>query len=100
MEFEKYTERARGFVQAAQTAALRAGHQQLTPLHILEVLLADEDGMAARQMALVLVRETVKEKIGDDQAQHPVTEEFLAFAGILDIIFGGGGARMDQRVAQ
>ncbi|HJO69028.1 MAG TPA: Clp protease N-terminal domain-containing protein, partial [Rhodospirillales bacterium] len=51
MEFEKYTERARGFVQAAQTAALRAGHQQLTPLHILEVLLADEDGMAANLIA-------------------------------------------------
>ena len=47
MEFEKYTERARGFVQAAQTAALRAGHQQLMPLHILEALLADAEGMAA-----------------------------------------------------
>ena len=51
MEFEKYTERARGFVQAAQTAALRAGHQQLVPLHILEALLADEDGMASNMIS-------------------------------------------------
>ncbi|MGF1639487.1 MAG: ATP-dependent chaperone ClpB [Rhodospirillales bacterium] len=47
MEFEKYTERSRGFVQSAQTLALRSGHQQLTPLHILKVLLDDKEGLAA-----------------------------------------------------
>ncbi len=47
MEFEKYTERARGFVQTAQSLALREGHQQFTPEHLLKVLLDDEDGLAA-----------------------------------------------------
>ncbi|MDE0941993.1 MAG: ATP-dependent chaperone ClpB [Alphaproteobacteria bacterium] len=46
MDFEKYTERSRGFVQAAQTLAQRAGHQQFTPQHLLKVLLDDEEGMA------------------------------------------------------
>ena len=47
MDFEKYTERARGFVQAAQTLALTRGHQRLTPEHLLQVLLADDQGLAA-----------------------------------------------------
>jgi ATP-dependent Clp protease ATP-binding subunit ClpB len=47
MDFEKYTERSRGFVQSAQTLALRSGHQQLTPLHLLKVLLDDREGLAA-----------------------------------------------------
>ena len=44
---EKYTERARGFVQAAQSLALREGNQQLTPEHLLKVLLDDDQGLAA-----------------------------------------------------
>ena len=47
MEFEKYTERSRGFVQGAQTLALRSGHAQLVPEHLLKVLLDDEEGLAA-----------------------------------------------------
>ncbi len=47
MDFEKYTERARGFVQAAQTGALASGHQQFTPEHLLKVLLDDSEGLAA-----------------------------------------------------
>ena len=47
MDFEKYTERSRGFVQAAQSLALREGHQQFTPEHILKVLLDDPEGLAA-----------------------------------------------------
>ncbi|NNG04116.1 MAG: ATP-dependent chaperone ClpB [Inquilinus sp.] len=47
MDFEKYTERSRGFVQAAQTIALRQGHQQLTPEHLLKALLDDQEGLAA-----------------------------------------------------
>jgi ATP-dependent Clp protease ATP-binding subunit ClpB len=47
LDLEKYTERARGFVQTAQTLALREGHQQLTPLHLLKVLLDDAEGLAA-----------------------------------------------------
>ena len=47
MNLEKYTERARGFVQSAQSLALREGHQQFTPEHILKVLLDDEEGLCA-----------------------------------------------------
>ncbi len=47
MDFEKYTERSRGFLQAAQTLAMREGHQQLTPEHLLKVLLDDPEGLAA-----------------------------------------------------
>src|SRR5688500_2433893 len=47
MNFEKYTERAQGFVQSAQTFALGQGHQQFAPEHLLKVLLDDREGMAA-----------------------------------------------------
>ena len=47
MEFENFTDRARGFIQSAQTLALRSNHQQLTPLHLLKVLLDDKEGLAA-----------------------------------------------------
>ncbi|MEX1306264.1 MAG: ATP-dependent chaperone ClpB [Rhodovibrionaceae bacterium] len=47
MDFERFTERSRGFVQAAQGLALRRNHQQLTPLHLLTVLLEDKEGLAA-----------------------------------------------------
>ncbi|MBT5014363.1 MAG: ATP-dependent chaperone ClpB, partial [Rhodospirillaceae bacterium] len=47
MDFEKYTERSRGFINAAQMLATRSSHQQLTPLHVLKVLLDDKEGLAA-----------------------------------------------------
>ena len=47
MDFENYTERARGFVQAAQTVALRENHQQFVPEHLLKALLDDREGLAA-----------------------------------------------------
>jgi ATP-dependent Clp protease ATP-binding subunit ClpB len=47
MDFEKYTERARGFVQSAQSLALREGNPQITPEHLLKVLLDDPEGLAA-----------------------------------------------------
>ena len=47
MNIEKYTDRARGFVQSAQSLALREGHQQFTPEHVLKVLLDDPEGLAA-----------------------------------------------------
>ena len=46
MNIEKYTERARGFIQSAQALALREGHQQFSPLHLLKVLLDDGEGLA------------------------------------------------------
>ena len=46
MNFEKFSERARGFVQAAQTIAMREGNQRLMPEHLLKALLDDDQGLA------------------------------------------------------
>ena len=51
MNIERYTDRAKGFVQAAQNLALREDHQQFTPEHILKVLLDDPEGLAANLIA-------------------------------------------------
>jgi len=48
MDVEKFTERARGFMQSAQGLALRSNHQQFTQEHLLKVLIDDEEGLAAR----------------------------------------------------
>ncbi len=47
MDIEKFTERTRGFLQAASTIALREYHQRITPEHLLKALLDDEEGAAA-----------------------------------------------------
>src|SRR6202051_655908 len=46
MQIEKYSDRLKTLIQSAQTLALRSGHQQLTPLHVLKALLEDEDRLA------------------------------------------------------
>ena len=47
MDFEKYSERSRGFLQSAQGLALRRGHQRLAPEHLLKVLIDDKEGLAS-----------------------------------------------------
>src|SRR5882724_2015473 len=47
MDLEKYTDRAKGFLQSAQNLALRRGHQRLTPEHLLKILLEDPEGLCA-----------------------------------------------------
>src|SRR3954462_4858988 len=47
MDIEKFTDRARGFIQAAQTIAIREFHQRITPEHLLKALLDDDEGAAA-----------------------------------------------------
>ena len=47
MDLSKFTERSRGFIQAAQTIAMRENHQRLAPEHILKALLDDDQGLAA-----------------------------------------------------
>ncbi|MCP5384287.1 MAG: ATP-dependent chaperone ClpB [Sphingomonadaceae bacterium] len=47
MNLEKFTDRAKGFLQSAQTVAIRMSHQRITPAHLLKALLEDEEGMAA-----------------------------------------------------
>ncbi|WP_375286027.1 ATP-dependent chaperone ClpB [Sphingomonas sp.] len=51
MNIEKFTDRAKGFLQSAQTVAIRMNHQQITPEHLLKALLEDEQGMAAGLIA-------------------------------------------------
>ncbi len=48
MDFEKFSERSRGFLQGAHTLAANSNHQRLTPEHLLKVLLDDKEGMCAR----------------------------------------------------
>jgi ATP-dependent Clp protease ATP-binding subunit ClpB len=47
MNLEKFTERAKGFLQSAQTVAIRMNHQRIAPEHLLKALLEDEQGMAS-----------------------------------------------------
>ncbi|MGZ8285621.1 MAG: ATP-dependent chaperone ClpB [Allosphingosinicella sp.] len=51
MNLEKFTERARGFLQSARTVALRMNHQRIAPVHLLKALLEDEQGMASGLIA-------------------------------------------------
>jgi ATP-dependent Clp protease ATP-binding subunit ClpB len=69
MEFEKYTERSRGFVQAAQALALRSNHQRFTPEHLLKVLLDDPEGLAAN---------LIRAAGGDPVKAHETLEAELA----------------------
>ena len=51
MNLEKFTDRAKGFLQAAQTLAIRLSHQRITPEHVLKALLEDNEGMASGLIA-------------------------------------------------
>ncbi|MCB1682537.1 MAG: AAA family ATPase, partial [Alphaproteobacteria bacterium] len=53
MDFEKLTEKTKSFLQAAQTLALRSGHQSLEPEHLLKVMLDDESGMVPKLLQAV-----------------------------------------------
>ena len=71
MNFEKFSERARGFVQAGQTIALRENHQRFLPEHLLKALLDDDQGLAANLIA----------RAGGDPAQaRPAVDAALAQA--------------------
>ncbi|MGD9664041.1 MAG: ATP-dependent chaperone ClpB [Novosphingobium sp.] len=48
MNLEKFTDRAKGFIQSAQTVAIRMNHQRISPEHLLKALLEDSEGMAAQ----------------------------------------------------
>ena len=51
MDLSKFTERARGFIQAAQTIAIRENHQRILPEHVLKALLDDDQGFASNLIA-------------------------------------------------
>ena len=69
MDLEKFTERSRGFVQAAQTIAMRENHQRLAPEHLLKALMDDEEGLSANLITKAAgdakaVREAVDAAVG------------------------------------
>ena len=70
MDLEKFTERSRGFLQAAQTLALRSGHQRLTPEHLLKVLLEDKEGLAANLIRARRRRARTRAGGGRDRARQ------------------------------
>ena len=90
MDLEKYTERSKGFIQAAQTLALRRGHQQLVPLHLLAALLEDDQGLAANLIAAAG---------GDAMRARRATDAELAK---LPQVEGGGAGQvyLSQEVAR
>jgi ATP-dependent Clp protease ATP-binding subunit ClpB len=47
MNLEKFTERSRGFIQSAQTIAMRESHQRVLPEHLLKALMDDDQGLSA-----------------------------------------------------
>ncbi|WP_417809173.1 ATP-dependent chaperone ClpB [Thioclava sp.] len=51
MDMEKFTERSRGFLQAAQTIAMREGHQRVVPEHLLKALMDDDQGLSSNLIA-------------------------------------------------
>jgi ATP-dependent Clp protease ATP-binding subunit ClpB len=78
MNLEKFTDRARGFLQAAQTVALRMNHQRIAPVHLLKALLEDEQGMASGLIARAG---------GSAEAARRETDEAL---GKIAVVTGGG----------
>lgn len=83
MNIEKFTERSRGFLQAAQTIAVREYNQQLTPEHLLKALLDDPEGAAAS---------LIKAAGGNPVAVLSATEQTLAKLPKVE----GGGAGQPQ----
>ncbi|MHC2337126.1 ATP-dependent chaperone ClpB [Bradyrhizobium sp. USDA 4454] len=80
MNIEKYTDRVRGFIQSAQSLAMREGHQQFSTLHILKVLLDDPEGLAAG---------LIDRAGGNSRAILKATEE--ALAKVPKVSGGGSG---------
>ncbi|MDQ1848643.1 ATP-dependent chaperone ClpB [Gemmobacter fulvus] len=79
MNLEKFTERSRGFLQAAQTIAMREGHQRVLPDHLLKALMDDDQGLASN-----LIR-----KAGGEPAR--VIEAIDLAIGKLPKVSGGDG---------
>ncbi|HWA80478.1 MAG TPA: ATP-dependent chaperone ClpB [Acetobacteraceae bacterium] len=109
MNIEKLTERSRGFLQAAQTIAIREFHQRITPEHLLKALLDDEEGAAAGLIRAAggdsaAVKATVEAEIarqpkvqGPGAGQPQVTPELVR---VLDAAERAAEKAGDDYVAQ
>src|SRR3569623_2151621 len=82
MNIEKYTDRVKGFIQSAQSLALREGRQQFSPLHILKVLLDESEGLAGG---------LIDRAGGNSRAIMQATEQALAK---LPKVSGGGAGQI------
>jgi len=80
MNLEKFTDRAKGFLQSAQTVAIRMSHQRISPEHLLKALLEDEQGMASG---------LIKAAGGDASTALRETDDALAKVPAVS----GGGAQ-------
>jgi len=90
MDIERYTDRARGFIQSAQSLALRESHQRLLPEHLLKVLLDDREGLAANLITAAG---------GDSRRALADTEAALAKVPHVDGS-GAGQLHLDTSTAQ
>jgi len=82
VNFEKLSDRCKGFLQSAQTMALGRGHQRLTPEHLLKVFLDDREGLAAK---------LIRDAGGDPKLALQKTEEALAK---LPVVEGSGAGHL------
>ena len=78
MNLEKFTDRAKGFLQAAQTVAIRMNHQRISPAHLLKAMIEDSEGMASGLIA----------RAGGQPRM--VEDEVDAALGKLPAVTGGG----------
>ena len=102
MNLDKYTERSKGMIQAAQTIALRSSHQQFTPEHVLKALLDDPEGLASNLMqaagadaktALAAVQEALAKipAVEGDSGQLYLTKEVAKLFDSAEKISGKAG---------
>jgi len=89
MNLEKFTERSRGFLQAAQTIAQREDHQQLVPEHLLKALMDDDQGLAANLI-----------KRAGGAPERVVEAVDTAVAKLPKVSGGGGQLYMDRQIAK
>src|SRR3954454_3670044 len=82
MDVEKYTDRAKGFLQSAQGLAIREGHQRFLPEHLLKVLLDDSEGMATN---------LIHAAGGDAKAARAANDELLRK---IPKVEGGGAGQL------
>src|SRR3984957_12536406 len=109
MDFEKFTERARGFVQAAQTIAMREYNQQITPEHLLKAFLDDEEGAASglirmaggdpagAKLAVDAAVARIPKVQGSGAGQPNITPDLVR---VLDAAQKGAAKAGDEYVAQ
>jgi ATP-dependent Clp protease ATP-binding subunit ClpB len=88
MDLSKFTERARGFIQAAQTIAIRENHQRILPEHILKALLDDDQGFASNLIT----------RSGGDA--KPVRDHVATTLSKLPKVEGGAQAYIDNQTVK